>query len=181
VRTALLAATIHRRWAALPDVKPQVAASMLENAQAFESVAVEVQLLAMRDDPARALESLEIMSRLWKGQTGVDLALLGGCTQFVENCCVQALDHRWGGDIHPYNQFIGLYPSVIVCAATGGLFTRSLIEFRQSPRAEAVRSPGQRTPIRYHLLGNLHHQRLLGLDETFEVLFTNLQKAMSSR
>jgi hypothetical protein len=181
VRTALLAATIHRRWAALPDVKPQVAASMLENAQAFESVAVEVQLLAMRDDPARALESLEIMSRLWKGQTGVDLALLGGCTQFVENCCVQALDHRWGGDIHPYNQCIGLYPSVIVCAATGGLFTRSLIEFRQSPRAEAVRSPGQRTPIRHHLLGNLHHQRLLGLDETFEVLFTNLQKAMSSR
>jgi hypothetical protein len=181
VRTALLAATIHRRWATLPDVKPHVAASMLENAQAFESVAVEVQLLAMRDDTERALESLEIMSRLWKGQTGVDLALLGGCTQFVENCCVQALDYRWGGDIHPYNQCIGLYPSVILSAATGGLFTRSLIEFRQSPRAEAVRSPGQRTPIRHRFVGNLHHQRLLGLDETFEALFTNLQKAMSNR
>jgi len=176
VRTALLAATIHRRWAALPDVKPQVAASMLV------SVAVEVQLQAMRDDPERALESLEIMSRLWKGQTGVDLALLGGCRQFVENCCVQALDYRWGGDVHPYNQCLGLYPSVIVNAATGGLFSRSLIEFRQSPCAEAVRSPGQRTPIRHNnFVGNLHHQRLFGLDETFEVLFTNLQKAMSNR
>lgn len=185
VRTALLAATIHRRWAALPDVKPHVAASMLESAQAFESVAVDVQLQAMRDDPEKALETLEMMSRLWKGQTGVDLALLGGCSQFVESCCVQALDFRWGGDVHPYNQPLGLYPSVILCAVTGGLFAPSFIEFRKAPRAEAVRSPGQRTPIRHVNFADVDAANDSASDwdvaGKYEVLFSNLQKAMSDR
>ena len=48
VRSALLAATLYRRWAKMPDVKPHVAASMMQSARDFEAVAVEVQLLAMR-------------------------------------------------------------------------------------------------------------------------------------
>jgi len=32
------------------------------------------------------------VSRLWKGQTGVDLAVLGGCSKFLEQCCVQVTD-----------------------------------------------------------------------------------------
>jgi len=61
VRSALLATTLDRRWAALPDVKPHVAASMLESAQEFENVAVEVQLTAMKTDAKNALETLEMV------------------------------------------------------------------------------------------------------------------------
>ena len=94
VRSALLAATLYRRWAKMPDVKPHVAASMMQSARDFEAVAVEVQLLAMKEDEMNAIETLEMTSRLWKGQTGVDLAILGECKQFIERCCVQALDYR---------------------------------------------------------------------------------------
>ena len=131
------------------------------------------------------ITDLEMMSRLWKGQTGVDLALLGGCSQFVESCCVQALDFRWGGDVHPYNQPLGLYPSVILCAVTGGLFAPSFIEFRKVPRAEAGRSPGQRTPIRHVNFADVDAANDSASDwdvaGKYEVLFSNLQKAMSDR
>ena len=89
VRSALLASTLYRKWAAMPDVKPHVAIAMLDMAAEFENIAVEVQLLAMKEDESNALETLEMTSRLWKGQTGVDLAILGQCSLFIERCCVQ--------------------------------------------------------------------------------------------
>jgi hypothetical protein len=180
VRSALLAATLYRRWAEMPDVEPHIASKMLESATVFENVAVEVQLLAMKDDTKNALETLEIPSRLWKGQTGVDLAIFGECSTFIERCCVQALDLRWSGDIHPYNQTIGLYPSVIVCVLSGGLLAPSFIEFRDPPTAEVLRPPGQIMPISqgYRSTKNSNGTNI---DQvvTSETLFNNLQKAMS--
>ena len=43
VRSALLASTLYRKWAAMPDVKPHVAIAMLDMAAEFENIAVEVQ------------------------------------------------------------------------------------------------------------------------------------------
>ena len=181
VRSALLAATLYRRWAALPDVKPHVAASMLEHAQEFENVAVEVQLQASKVDAKQALETLEMVSRLWKGQTGVDLAVLGGCSNFLERCCVQALDYRWSGDIHPYNQRFGLYPSVIASILSGGLLVPYCIEFRKPPRAEVLRSPSQKIPILKSYHASAKDSMLSDNTEAYEALFTNLQKATSDQ
>jgi hypothetical protein len=40
VRSALLAATLYRKWAEMPDVEPHIANKMLESAHGFENVAV---------------------------------------------------------------------------------------------------------------------------------------------
>jgi hypothetical protein len=115
VRSALLAATWYRKWSQRPDVKPHIYAAMMEYADEFEQSAVDVQLLTMRQDSKMALEALERPSRLWKGQTGVDLAILGNCRKFIETCCVEALDCRWTGDLSPYRQPLGLYTTVALC------------------------------------------------------------------
>jgi len=147
VRSSLLAAALYRKWSLLPNITPHVQMRMRELAVVFETVAVDVQLIAVRHDTNAALVALERKSRLWKGQTAVDLALMGQCNTFLEKCCSNALDYRWSGDLHPYNQSLGLYPSVMVCLVSGGLLAPYLLTFRDAPVAEAVRPPTQRITI----------------------------------
>jgi hypothetical protein len=144
VRSSLLAATWYRKWSLRAGVKPHVRDAMIKNAVEFEQMAVQVQLLLMRFDSRMALDSLERPSRLWKGQTGVDLAILGGCRNFIEVCCAEALDSRWSGDLNPYRQPLGLYGTVVACVSTGGLLAPSMVAFREPPFAEALRGPTQR-------------------------------------
>jgi len=175
VRSALLAAALYRKWSVLPDIKPHVQMHMADIAQHFEDLAVDVQKVAMRQDAKLALTSLERKSRLWKGQTGVDLALLGSCHSFLEQCCSQALDYRWSGDLHPYNQTLGLYPSVTLCLLTGGLLAPNMLTYRDPPAAEAIRPPTQR--IRIPEGGKRHEERG---NESLENIFFKLQKVQAS-
>jgi hypothetical protein len=174
VRSALLAAALYRKWSVLPDIKPHVQMQMNEMALRFEDLAVEVQKIAMRKNPKWALMSLERKSRLWKGQTAVDLALLGSCHTFLVQCCSQALDYRWSGDLHPYNQTLGLYPSVILCLFTGGLLAPQLLTYRSPPPAEAIRPPTQRIRI--------PEKRRLdeNSSEALDTIFYKLQKVQAS-
>lgn len=174
VRAALLAATFYRNWSRLPDIKPHVTKTMLSLADGFEERAIQVQKEAMRICTVAAYNTLERKSRLWKGQTGVDLALLGRCHKFLEQCCGQALDFRWSGDLHPYNQPLGLYPSVLICLLSGGLLAPTLMTYRKPPVADCFRPPAQRISI-------LHSRALQsgGMEDLDNVLF-NLQKFQAS-
>ena len=147
VRSALLAATWYRKWAARSGVKVHVMTSMLQYADEFEDMAVQVQRITMRNDSRMALEALERPSRLWKGQTGVDLAILGNCRKFIETCCVEALDCRWTGDLSPYRQTLGLYPTVVLNILSVGLLTPHLVSFRMPAQAEALKAPTQKRKV----------------------------------
>jgi hypothetical protein len=174
VRSALLAAALYRKWSVLPDIKPHVQMQMNEMAQRFEDLAVEVQTISMRKNPKLALTCLERKSRLWKGQTAVDLALLGSCHTFLVQCCSQALDYRWSGDLHPYNQTLGLYPSVILCLFTGGLLAPHLLTYRAPPPAEAIRPPTQRIRIPER------RRQDESSSEALDKIFYKLQKVQAS-
>lgn len=147
VRSLLLASTMYRNWVAIMDLKAHFREALLEDAAEYEQMAVDVQMLLMRADSNIAQETLERPSRLWKGQTGVDLAVLGNNTVFIEKCCGEAFDCRWTGDIHAYDQRLGLYPTVLVCILSFGLLAPDLIVFRPPPRSEALRAPSQRIKI----------------------------------
>ena len=147
VRAALLAATLYRKWSMLSDIKPHVQAHMGDIAQHFEDAAVGCSKVAMRRDVNFHTTCMERKSRLWQGLTAVDLALLGNCPTYLEQCCSQMLDFRWSGDLHPYNQTLGLYPSVIICLLSGGLLAPTMLTWRDPPAAEAIRPPTQRMEI----------------------------------
>jgi len=179
VRSSLLAAALYRKWSLLPNIKPHVQTGMREWAVVFETVAVDVQLIAVRHDTNAALVALERKSRLWKGQTAVDLALMGQSDTFLEKCCSNALDYRWSGDLHPYNQSLGLYPSVMVCLLSGGLLAPYLLTFRDPPAAEAVRPPTQRItiPVNSRKTDRNTERR----SEVLENIVFKLQKMQSGR
>ncbi|KAJ1474457.1 hypothetical protein T484DRAFT_1832269 [Baffinella frigidus] len=145
VRSSLLAATWYRRWSNRPGVKAShIREAMIQHAVEFEEMSVQVQLLMMRHDSGMALKCIERPSRLWKGQTAVDLAILGGCRRFVEVCCAEALDSRWAGDLNPYRQPLGLYWTVASGVFSFGLLAPTMVAYREPPFAEVWRGPTQK-------------------------------------
>jgi len=147
IRTALTAVVFYRNWAEYPEVKPHEAAQMLESAQEFEDMAMQVTKIMLRLNEEQALEALERPCKQWRGLTSIDVALMGNSKQFIKECCGAALDYRWSGDLEPYHQPIGLYPSVLLSVLSCGVLAPYLLEFRRPPRAELLRPPTQKMRI----------------------------------
>ena len=77
------------------EMRDEIEAAIVE----LEQGAVKVQLEAMDSNIRVSLEHLECPSPIWGGWTGYDLAVKAGCREFVTQCCRQANDERWYGDI----------------------------------------------------------------------------------
>ena len=98
VVSALTAIQLYR--AAMGSVRQEMQDEIETAIQKFEASAIAVQMEAMDEDIRASLEHLECPSLIWGGWTGYDLAVQAGCREFVTQCCRQANDERWYGDIN---------------------------------------------------------------------------------
>lgn len=149
VVAALTACRLFRKLASLTNMKKDAATEMLEAAHTFEQIATRVQLLAMEDNSEQALEALEIPLGCWDGLTAYDLAVLSESTAFISQCCMEARDQRWYGDITAHSSVLGLpqWCAVVLSVLTLGVLAPLTFEFDLPPNSDATRPPACRRKI----------------------------------
>jgi len=154
VRAALVACKMYREMAKQPHVREEVQLEMEVNAKDFEKMATDVMLLAMEENMCLAIESLETRVAVLGGNTILDLAIDCKARIFVKQCCAQAMDARFYGDLSsappkwlpwflPFPQWI----VILACVLLAGIPAPFLLDFKLPPDAESCRAPTQRRKI----------------------------------
>ena len=102
VRSAITASYLLREMCKRESrLDPQTGDKMQENANLFAALAMKVQKAAREEDAVEAESSLDCHLEMWHGKSVLDLAVLSGSGQFVEECCAEAINARFYGDMSP--------------------------------------------------------------------------------
>ena len=135
VMAALTAAYLLRRLASVPRQEPQYVERFQASALKFEHAARKVQLRMSEDDVDLATMYLSSRTRPfehspWVGLTPMDVAVLGNCELFVEDCCMRVIQDNFTGAIDcddEWDYFSWMSFKFVVCILTGGLLAPLLL------------------------------------------------------
>ena len=150
VRAAITAAHMLREMSKFDGIESSVKMSMQENALKFENLAIGVCKQAQQKDRQLATVFLECQLELWTGMTLLDLAVKSECYKFIEECCQEALDARFFGDINPhstsYATIIAIFlPPFLGCVQHSWFSKKQrYIHYKPPPEHDRVRSATQR-------------------------------------
>ena len=146
VRSAITAACLLRKMSAKIVVDPITSKSMLDNADYFEDLAIQVQKKALEQDQATATQSMDCPLIVWSNFSLLDLAMYAGCERFVEECCESAIDDLFTGDISPYGtEWLEVKIFACICTLGTALYFRPhMLQFNAPPRSSVVRNAAQR-------------------------------------
>ena len=150
VRAAITAAHMLREMSKFDGIESSVKMSMQENALKFENLAIGVCKQAQQQDRQLATVFLECQLELWTGMTLLDLAVKSECYKFIEECCQEALDARFFGDINPhstsYATIIAIFlPPFLGCVQHSWFSKKQrYIHHKPPPEHDRVRSATQR-------------------------------------
>lgn len=158
IRAALSIAMLYRQLEQKTQAKPHDKKTMLASADFFEELATNTQRQCFETSFFLSISNLEVPMRMWKGNTLIDVAVRSDSESFLEECCKEAIDRRFAGDLLVYGQGLmmnhwwlewtkGLKRMVFLNICCLGLFAPYSLKYNYYPAAENLRYPTQRMDV----------------------------------